>query len=748
MERRGLDLDLPSGRPHRRLCGDHRRRRLLPSFANVSSFATEDGLVLVDTGSARLAQVVHDDIRTWSPARLNTAVYSHGHIDHVFGVPVWEEEAAAQGWAAPEVIAHHAMPARFDRYIFTAGYNTIINRRQFGFTDLNWPTEYRYPDRTYHDTSGPLRWRARLPPSATRRAKPTTTPSPGSPTVGSSAAATSSSGPRQTPAIPRRCSATRGNGPPPYAACCNSTPNSSSPGHGFPVMGADRVRTALTDTADLLDSLVDQTLAVMNVGGRLDDAIHAVRVLAALEARPFLQPVYDEPEFIVHTVWRQYGGWWDGNPATLKPAPERALATELAAWPAGPAPWPTALSTYSPWPPKGPIGAAEGALRLAGHLVEHAWLAQPDDEGVQRARQQVFAARAARATSTMARGVFTWAANESPAPPPIRTEAAAALGATPAISSFPAAFDSVGDVDSSLTGPSPDTPEIPAPGRKSSRRRLAALPRGPGALLLTGCQLPTFGAYKGATSQARSTFRLWQGFFMAGLIVGGFVFLLILWAIFRYRRRSDDLPVQTQYHTLTEIIYTVMPILIVIGLFWADGRGGERGHRGDAQPGRPDPRLRLPVGLGVRVPQRRQGHRPDDRLADDGGPHRPDGAHLPRSYDVLHGFYVPEFNFSRYASPATRPVRPQRPAQRRLPRPVYPALWSVPLLDVLQRPLGLTDCVPRPWLRTTRAFQPPIHRPSVSSPPACMGTRTAPSRNSSGNTGSGNSGQYRRCALR
>ena len=67
-------------------------------------------------------------------------------------MPVWEEEAAAEGWAAPEVIAHHALPARFDRYIFTAGYNTIINRRQFGFTDLNWPTEYRYPDRTYHDT--------------------------------------------------------------------------------------------------------------------------------------------------------------------------------------------------------------------------------------------------------------------------------------------------------------------------------------------------------------------------------------------------------------------------------------------------------------------------------------------------------------------------------------------------------------------------------------------------------------------
>jgi hypothetical protein len=56
---------------------------------------------------------------------------------------------------------------------------------------------------------------------------------------------------------------------------------------------------------------------------------------------------------------------------------------------------------------------AENALRLAGHLAENAWLANPGDPAVQDARQQVFTARAGRATSTMARGVFTWAANES-----------------------------------------------------------------------------------------------------------------------------------------------------------------------------------------------------------------------------------------------------------------------------------------------------------------------------------------------
>ena len=61
----------------------------VPSFANVSALATDDGLVLVDTGSSFVAQAVHETVRRWNAARLHTAVYSHGHIDHVFGVPVW-----------------------------------------------------------------------------------------------------------------------------------------------------------------------------------------------------------------------------------------------------------------------------------------------------------------------------------------------------------------------------------------------------------------------------------------------------------------------------------------------------------------------------------------------------------------------------------------------------------------------------------------------------------------------------------
>src|SRR5204863_205257 len=108
----------------------------VPSFANVSAVATDEGLVLVDTGSQLFARAALDELRRWSTDRVHTAVYSHGHVDHVFGVPLLEEEASAKGWAPPTVIAHEALPARFDRYILTAGYNQVINRRQFRVPNL------------------------------------------------------------------------------------------------------------------------------------------------------------------------------------------------------------------------------------------------------------------------------------------------------------------------------------------------------------------------------------------------------------------------------------------------------------------------------------------------------------------------------------------------------------------------------------------------------------------------------------
>ena len=384
----------------------------VPSFANVSAVETDDGLILVDTGSELMAATIHDALRTWTPACLHTAVYSHGHIDHVFGVPVWEADAAARGRPAPVVVAHEALPERFDRYVRTAGYNAVINRRQFGIDSLEWPTEYRYPDRTYRDR---LELDVGGVHAELRHAKGETDDHTwtwfaeqrvlccgdlfiwASPNAGN---------PQKVQRYPLE-----------WADALRSMlalfdapgggPEVLLPGHGYPVVGAARVRQALEDTAELLESLVEQTLELMNAGARLDEVIHTVAPPARLLERPYLQPVYDEPEFVVRTIWRRYGGWWDGNPANLLPAADAVLAAELAELAGGPgvlADRALALSGSDP---------SDGALRLAAHLAELAWLAAPEDPAIREVRRTVFGARAAAASSTMARGVFSWAARES-----------------------------------------------------------------------------------------------------------------------------------------------------------------------------------------------------------------------------------------------------------------------------------------------------------------------------------------------
>ncbi len=49
------------------------------------------------------------------------------------------------------VVAHQDVNPRFDRYCLTAGYNAVINQRQFRIPGLQWPTDYRRPDTTYVD---------------------------------------------------------------------------------------------------------------------------------------------------------------------------------------------------------------------------------------------------------------------------------------------------------------------------------------------------------------------------------------------------------------------------------------------------------------------------------------------------------------------------------------------------------------------------------------------------------------------
>ena len=108
------------------------------------------------------------------------------------------------------------------------------------------------------------------------------------------------------------------------------------PGHGPVIFGAERAAQILNDGAEVLEGLVTQTLDLMNKGRSLDEILHTVSAPQSLIAKPYLLPKYDDPEFVVRNIWHLYAGWFDGDPAHLKPAPAAELAGEIAALAVGP----------------------------------------------------------------------------------------------------------------------------------------------------------------------------------------------------------------------------------------------------------------------------------------------------------------------------------------------------------------------------------------------------------------------------
>ncbi|MEV4169949.1 alkyl sulfatase dimerization domain-containing protein [Nonomuraea sp. NPDC049709] len=366
-------------------------------FGNVITFETDGELVLFDTSSPFSAARLHEDVRGWTRAPLTTAFYSHGHIDHVFGTAPFEESGPRA-----TIYAHRAVADRFERYLLTNGYNAVINQRQFQAPQLRWPTSYRHPDVTYTDTltvrRGGLTFdllhaKGETDDATIGYVREHELLLPGdlfiwvTPNCGN---------PQKVQRYPREWV---------HALQRMAAMNAEImlPSHGAPVFGRDRIRQALLETAEWLESLVTQTLDLLNAGARLDEIVHAVRPPAHLSDRPYLRARYDEPEFVVRNLWRLYGGWYDGNPANLKPAPDAVLARSVAELAGGPAALAdAALKALS-----------DGDERLAGHLAEMAALAAPDDPGVHRVRAAVFSARAANELSLMAKGVFTWAASES-----------------------------------------------------------------------------------------------------------------------------------------------------------------------------------------------------------------------------------------------------------------------------------------------------------------------------------------------
>jgi cytochrome c oxidase subunit II len=166
-------------------------------------------------------------------------------------------------------------------------------------------------------------------------------------------------------------------------------------------------------------------------------------------------------------------------------------------------------------------------------------------------------------------------------------------------------------------------------------------------LLITGC------APAAVTTEGRATHDAYNVFLIAAACVFGVVTVWLLWSIVRYRRRNDELPPQTHGSTRLELLWTAIPLALVLFLFvitiraqntvlsdppsrvtidvtafmWSwqfDYEGSDT--RVIGAPGNV-PVMVVPVGVPIHI-----------KL---------------RSADVVHSFYVPRALFKRQAIPGT-----------------------------------------------------------------------------------------------
>ena len=364
--------------------------QLLPT--NVGVYETDEGVVLVDTGCPGDAVTLVEAVRECTSAPLHTVIYTHGHLDHAFGLRCFLEAGER-----PEIIAHENTPARFERYMRTAGYNSKINSTQFQTEHAWWPStreDFAWPTRTYRDSldleiGGEL-FSLRHGMGETDDATWVHVPSRSALSCGDFwfGVAPNCGNPQKVQRYPVEWAQASA-----AMAACGA--EHLLPGHNMYQRGVDAVRGLFSAQVAYLETIVTQTLDALNAGLPHDEIVGSITIPPALAADPFLQPMYDRPEFIARNVIRRYGGWWSGYAAELLPAPMRSRAGFVAALAGGAAALADQASALS-----------ETDLPLACQVAEWAYLADPTDATVRRVTAEVFEQRAKSEQSVMARGIY------------------------------------------------------------------------------------------------------------------------------------------------------------------------------------------------------------------------------------------------------------------------------------------------------------------------------------------------------
>jgi alkyl sulfatase BDS1-like metallo-beta-lactamase superfamily hydrolase len=344
-------------------------------IVNAVLFETDEGLVLVDTGMAPAGPAILNSIKAVSDAPLHTVIYTHGHVDHAYGT--W---ALVENGATPEIVAHEALPDRVRRYMRLRGsigryMSQPVEQLPADEDDFVWPTR-TFRDRleltiggevfelVHHrgETDDQLYvWVPGRKAIATADYYQGFLPNAGN-------------GKRVQRYVEEWAVALR--------EMAALEPELLLPAHGAAIEGTREIQEALGVHAEALEYIVAHTLRGLNAGLRQDQVFESLVLPEHLASHPLLNVQYVTPKDISKMVIKQYVGWWDDLPSRWTPAPLEVEARKLVALAGGIEPFVSEARSL-----------IEHDVKLACHLADWAWLAEPENPMVLALVMEVYRAR-------------------------------------------------------------------------------------------------------------------------------------------------------------------------------------------------------------------------------------------------------------------------------------------------------------------------------------------------------------------
>ena len=108
------------------------------------------------------------------------------------------------------------------------------------------------------------------------------------------------------------------------------SPSFLFPSHTKPIIGVDKIQSALNTYRDAIQFIHDQTIRLMNQGLYPDEIVEMISLPKHIADSPYLYEFYGTVRWSVKSIFNGYLGWFSGNPSELDPLSRKEKAIRIS----------------------------------------------------------------------------------------------------------------------------------------------------------------------------------------------------------------------------------------------------------------------------------------------------------------------------------------------------------------------------------------------------------------------------------